>query len=316
MQVFETRAPPDHEKATFLRVKAESLRELSLKSTEQPPVPDNTDELPLTHGGSAQVSDGLAGRGAGGGARGARGGRGRGAGQRGARGGARGQRGGRQHRGGQGLGQREVSEEESEEEESEDESEDEGEGESGEGSAEESGEVSGEEGDEDGGEDDDPPPPIPDGWERVAVGEPFKEFLLWTALSAREPVAWHRMVVVKPLSAGRRDGFTHDAHVHGESAQRKRGVCLSAANHSAGCWMGIAQPMVECSAAPSPALPLPHHANRAAAPAPSRSAAPPVPRACGATKRARATTAAPPQPMLGRPQRARSSPQLFSDYRQ
>ena len=159
-----------------------------------------------------------------------------------------------------------------------------------------------------------PHPSQIDGWERVAVGEPFKEFLLWTALSPGEPVAWHRMVVVKALSAGRRDGFTHDAHVHGESAQRKRGVCLTAANHSAGCWMGIAQPMDERSAAPSPALPLPH-ANRAAAPAPLPSAAPPLPRVSRATKRARAT-AAPPQPMLGRPQRARSSPQLFSDYRQ
>ena len=64
--------------------------------------------------------------------------------------------------------------------------------------------------------------PIPDGWKAVeGMHTPFEQFLIWTRLtrSKREQAAWHRMVVLTVLQANRKDKYTHDAHVYGESSR-------------------------------------------------------------------------------------------------
>ena len=102
--------------------------------------------------------------------------------------------------------------------------------------------------------DDDGPPPIPSGWERVELGQPFKHFLLWTRLAKNARAMWHLMTVVQVLAPGRKDKYTHDAHLQSESATKKRGVELSPAMHESasedGIWVGISKVGEEVSLPP------------------------------------------------------------------
>ena len=161
----------------------------------------------------------------------------------------------------------------------------------------------GEEGDADAADaDDDPEPPIPVGWERVELGQPFNRFLLFTSLAQKQPPTWHDMHVVKVLQANRRDGCTHDAHLDGEPAARKRGVCLSEDWHGKGCWVGLKQVGV----APPPAQ-APTSAAPTAAPKPQR----PSP-----AQRSKAQKRPPTQPAGRVSKRARVAPESFMAYRQ
>ena len=103
--------------------------------------------------------------------------------------------------------------------------------------------------------DDDGPPPIPSGWERVELGQPFKHFLLWTRLAKNARAMWHLMTVVQVLAPGRKDKYTHDAHLQSESATKKRGVQLSPAMHESasedGIWVGISKVGEEVSPPPA-----------------------------------------------------------------
>ena len=74
-------------------------------------------------------------------------------------------------------------------------------------------------------------PPIPVGWEAVPLSDPFPQLMAWTALDAESEPVWTRMVVLKILSANRKDGYTHDVHVFGTNARQKRGIRLRRQDH-------------------------------------------------------------------------------------
>ena len=291
VQIFDAPAPAGHAKKKVVRVKVESLRALAEVSNEQPPVPTDDAQLPVTHGGlggtqpyagtaapwwtarckKLTVSE-L-----------------------------------RQQLDARGLDNTghkselckrlveagpDAEEEAGEEQEAE---EQEAHGNSGDGSGNDDGD--GHDGDggddsddsddsggseDDGGgkndkdsADDDPPPPIPEGWAVVEFGQPFMQFLLWTQLTKTEPPRWRRWIVLKELPAGRRK-FTHDAHLYDEPSTKKRGVQLSKDAHSDGLWVGIKQ-MGVASIMPV-AMPPP--------PGPPRPPPPPPPRRPPAKRRA------------------------------
>ena len=112
-------------------------------------------------------------------------------------------------------------------------------------------------------EDDDPPAPIPDGWEAVPwmPGVKIVDFMLWTKLDGAKHAAWHRMIVLKELSTNRCDGYTHDAAIFNNTG--KRGVRLSAEAYTTGCWV-----MIREKGAPSETRTEPQKAAAAARPAP------------------------------------------------
>ena len=74
------------------------------------------------------------------------------------------------------------------------------------------------------------PAPIPNGWVQVEdFDSPFQHFLIWTRLSLRaeEPAAWHHMIVVNKLKSVTKEGFTHNAHLFGDSPRNKCNMELS-----------------------------------------------------------------------------------------
>ena len=85
-------------------------------------------------------------------------------------------------------------------------------------------------------------------------GQPFQQFMIWTDFGDDEtPYAWQRMIVLRELQKGRRDGLTHDAYVYGEDPKkRRRGVGLSMASHEAGSWVGIREVGVGVAASAVP----------------------------------------------------------------
>ena len=85
-------------------------------------------------------------------------------------------------------------------------------------------------------EEDDPPAPIPSGFEEAVwvPGQHVKHFMLWTAVGSKK-ASWHTGVIVKQLGASRKDGFTHDAKLDGTSDVR--GVKLTEALHVEGVWI-------------------------------------------------------------------------------
>ena len=68
------------------------------------------------------------------------------------------------------------------------------------------------------------------------LGQQVVHFLLYTSIDGT-PLTWHRFRVVATLQQPRRDGFTHDAVLHGQRG--KRGVALSEKAYLDGCWLAI-----------------------------------------------------------------------------
>eukprot|EP00965_Chrysotila_dentata_P219560 6191214-Pleurochrysis_carterae.AAC.1 len=95
--------------------------------------------------------------------------------------------------------------------------------------------------------DDDPPAPIPDGFEAVewfdgmSVGA-GQSFMIWTSLSRRAGAKWHQARVVRQLPQGSSTSpFTHDAIFHSE--RHPRGVSLCISTYRIGCWV-LLQPVL------------------------------------------------------------------------
>lgn len=84
------------------------------------------------------------------------------------------------------------------------------------------------------GDTDDPPAPIPDGYEVVEYtpGAAIKHFMLWTRLDGGG-VKWHQGKVVKQLVGSARGRYTHDANF--VDAPGVRGVKLTKATYDEGC---------------------------------------------------------------------------------
>lgn len=88
--------------------------------------------------------------------------------------------------------------------------------------------------DNDGGyEVEDPPPPIPDGFESYTWNDEhaLDRFLLWSKLDS-SVATWHSGVVTRALQQPRADGFTHDAKFG--NARYARGTTLTAADNAEG----------------------------------------------------------------------------------
>ena len=131
----------------------------------------------------------------------------------------------------------------------------------------------------------DVPPPIPNGYERVTweVGDLVSDFLIWTKLGRGRNVtnSWHRAYVTKFLSGTGQ--FTHDARF----SDGVRGVQLTEDIYNTGCWLPIARREQDrARARATPRVP-------AAAPAAARAAAPAAAHAAAPT----------PAPAVTRPRR-------------
>ena len=132
---------------------------------------------------------------------------------------------------------------------------------------------------------DDPPAPIPEGFEPVNWSEgsemTIKVFMIFTQLN-KGGKSWHRAEVTKVLMPHQRSGYTHDARF----ADGIRGVRLTSDAYNSGCWI----PISAVAAAPPPQFRRP---SSGSAPAAASASAPKVASSSASLSRASASVSAP-----------------------